>query len=136
MSSVRRLAVMPQMPRTRGDCVDGPRPCPWIRCRHHLATKLLAGSRRIRLRHIPRGQDTCALDVADRGSHKLVEVGRLLGITRERARQIEVAALRALRSELGRRAGDDVAAAEAYLPEDPLGGGRTAFVPGEHADAA
>jgi hypothetical protein len=26
----------PELPVTRGDCVDGPRPCPWLRCRHHL----------------------------------------------------------------------------------------------------
>lgn len=25
-------------PRTRGECVDGPRPCPWVDCRHHLAS--------------------------------------------------------------------------------------------------
>jgi hypothetical protein len=24
-------------PRTRADCLDGPRPCPWFRCRYHLA---------------------------------------------------------------------------------------------------
>jgi len=24
------------VPRTRGDCVDGPRPCPFVRCRYHL----------------------------------------------------------------------------------------------------
>ena len=23
-------------PRTRADCLDGPRPCPWASCRHHL----------------------------------------------------------------------------------------------------
>lgn len=25
-----------QRPLTRADCVDGPRPCPWVGCRHHL----------------------------------------------------------------------------------------------------
>jgi hypothetical protein len=24
-------------PRTRADCINGPRPCPWVGCRHHLA---------------------------------------------------------------------------------------------------
>ena len=26
----------PDRPRTRADCLKGPRPCPWIMCRHHL----------------------------------------------------------------------------------------------------
>src|ERR1019366_2346037 len=25
-----------ERPKTRGDCVDGPRPCPWAGCRQHL----------------------------------------------------------------------------------------------------
>lgn len=24
------------VPKTRGDCKDGPRPCPYVRCRYHL----------------------------------------------------------------------------------------------------
>lgn len=32
--------------------------------------------------------DTCALDVADRGEHTLEEVGEVLGVVRERVRQI------------------------------------------------
>ncbi len=28
-------------PRTRGDCADGPRPCPWYRCRHHLGLEVI-----------------------------------------------------------------------------------------------
>lgn len=37
--------------------------------------------------------ETCALDVADRGGVTLEDVGRILGLTRERIRQIEVGAL-------------------------------------------
>lgn len=29
-----------QRPRTRGDCKDGPRPCPWVSCRHHLLLEI------------------------------------------------------------------------------------------------
>lgn len=27
-------------PRTRSDCVDGPRPCPWVSCRHNLMVEI------------------------------------------------------------------------------------------------
>lgn len=42
--------------------------------------------------------DTCALDVADRGAIVLDDVGALLGVTRERARQIESAAKEKIRA--------------------------------------
>jgi hypothetical protein len=31
-------------PRTRGDCADGPRPCPFIGCRYHLLSLRVRGS--------------------------------------------------------------------------------------------
>lgn len=40
--------------------------------------------------------ESCALDVAERGQHTLKEVGDMLGVTRERIRQIEVEAKRKL----------------------------------------
>ena len=65
-------------PKTRSDCRNGPRPCPWTSCRLHLASFSSASS-----------QETCALDVADRGAHTLEELGIILGYTRERIRQFE-----------------------------------------------
>jgi hypothetical protein len=38
-------------------------------------------------------RESCALDVADRGGLSLGDVGRVLGITSERVRQIETVAL-------------------------------------------
>lgn len=75
-------------PRTRGDCADGPRPCPYAHaCRYGLA--------------LPPGMDSvsnCALDHAEaEGGMTLEEVGELLGVTRERVRQIEKRALSRLR---------------------------------------
>ena len=44
--------------------------------------------------------ETCALDVADRGRSSLDEIGQLMGLTRERIRQIEVVALRKMHKRL------------------------------------
>jgi hypothetical protein len=41
-------------------------------------------------------RESCALDMADRGPHTLDEVAAVLGLTRERIRQIEVRAVEKL----------------------------------------
>lgn len=78
------------IPRTRGDCENGERPCPHTGCRHHLA------DRRGRLH----GAESCALDVAEQGGITLEAAGDLMGCTRERIRQIEERALVAMRKRL------------------------------------
>ena len=77
------------IPRTRGDCANGPRPCSWTACRHHLAGTV---------RGTP--GESCTLDVADRGGATLEEISRALGVTRERVRQIEEAGLAHLREKV------------------------------------
>lgn len=72
----KRVATLP---KTRAECVDGPRPCPHTTCRYHVASG--------------RPDASCALDLADRGERTLEEVGELLGMTREGARLIEKKAL-------------------------------------------
>lgn len=91
---------MATRPRTRGDCIDGPRPCPWVSCRHHLAIDVNPrGGIRINLPSedgeldLDRFEHTCSLDVADEGEHTMQVVGELLDISRERVRQMEEASL-------------------------------------------
>lgn len=86
-------------PLTRGDCQDGPRPCPFVSCRYHLYldTDRTGG---IRLHHPKLNpedlEESCALDVADRGATTLEEIGRLYAVSRETVRLIEAAAGRRL----------------------------------------
>lgn len=92
-------------PRTRADCKDVPRPCPYVGCRYHLylvLTKQGGGREQLRVQRRDGKpiepwelEESCALDVADRvESLHLVEVGEFFGFTRERARQIESLAKR------------------------------------------
>lgn len=91
-------------PLTRADCIRGPRPCPWVSCRYHLYLDYYPRYKKIRLNfpnlHVWEMRETCALDVADLGHKQLQAVGDVLGITRERVRQIEVAAILKLRKRL------------------------------------
>lgn len=90
-----------ERPKTRGDCVDGPRPCPFAGCRYHLALDVHPRTGSITLNapgvEIEDMAETCALDVADRGRHRLISVGDLLNMTRERVRQIEGIAAKKIR---------------------------------------
>jgi hypothetical protein len=84
-------------PRTRGECVDGPRPCPFVGCRHHLYLDVSPSTGTIKL-NFPELEvweltETCALDVADAGGQPLERASALLNVTRERIRQIEALAL-------------------------------------------
>lgn len=89
--------AMADRPRTRRDCVDGPRPCPFVACRHHLYLDVSPSTGTIKL-NFPQLElwelaETCALDVADAGPQPLDRVSGLLNVTRERIRQIEALAL-------------------------------------------
>lgn len=87
-------------PRVRGDCADGPRPCPWAGCRHHLLLDVTpAGSLQLNYpgQEVEELAESCALDVAERGGVTLEAVADALGVVRERVRQIEEDALRKLR---------------------------------------
>ncbi|MBT8430112.1 MAG: DNA-binding protein [Gammaproteobacteria bacterium] len=104
--ALRRLWAQHQRPRTRADCIDGPRPCPWAGCRYHLAVDVRPSTGGLCLHFGPddwdQSADTCALDVADRGPQTLEDVASLFNLTRERVRQIEFRALRRLQAALTR----------------------------------
>lgn len=84
-------------PKTRTECVDSLRPCPFVSCKHHLFLDVSSRTGAIKLNfpdlEVWDMTETCALDVADRGGTTLEEVGAIMNLTRERIRQVEVKAL-------------------------------------------
>lgn len=86
-------------PKTRSDCLKGARPCPWVTCRHHLYLDVRQdGVMRVNFPLGPQSMlATCALDLADDGPRTLDQVSILMGMSRERVRQIEERALVKLR---------------------------------------
>lgn len=96
-----------QRPRTRGECEGGPRPCPWVGCRHNLylevtpAGSLLLRNQQQEVWDVDPGH-SCALDVADqRGGLTGVELAEILGVSRQRAAQIERTAHERVQRRLG-----------------------------------
>ena len=108
-----------ERPRTRAECSEAPRPCPFVSCKHHLYLDVSARTGAIKLNfpdlEVWEMNETCALDVADRGGTTLEEVGAIMNLTRERIRQVEVkglAKLAALR---------DMMALRDYVDGGPMG---------------
>lgn len=81
-------------PKTRGECADVPRPCPFVSCRHHLYLDVDKNGSVIEHATDPTEMAvSCSLDVADDGEMLLEEIGSIFGIGRERVRQIEASAI-------------------------------------------
>lgn len=92
-----------ERPRNRSECVNGPRPCLFVSCKHHLYLDVNPETGSVKLnfpeKEVWELEDTCALDIAERGGITLEEVGEILNLTRERIRQLEVDALKKLKDE-------------------------------------
>ncbi len=102
-----------QRPRTRGECGEEQRPCPWVACKFHLYLDVNpeTGSIKINFPDLEPWEmkDTCSLDVAGRGGITLEEVGEIMNLTRERIRQVEVRGL--LKLKMGSPSPDEIGAA-------------------------
>ncbi|HCF59008.1 MAG TPA: DNA-binding protein [Myxococcales bacterium] len=96
LGSIERLR-----PHTRADCANGARPCLFVSCKHHLYLDVNPETGSIKLnfpdKEIWELDETCALDVADKGGITLEEVGAIMNLTRERIRQVETRGLLKLR---------------------------------------
>lgn len=102
-------------PKFRGECRDGPRPCPLVLCQHNTFLNVTSTGR-IQLAHGKRKpedvppDESCSLDVADSGSQTLSRVGEILGLTRERIRQIETRCLEKIRKTVDQQKDNDLGA--------------------------
>jgi hypothetical protein len=89
-------------PALRSECIDGPRPCPHVACKHHLYLDVNPNTGTIKLNfpelEVWELNDTCALDIAERGGTSLDDISKLMNVTRERVRQIETQAMSKLAS--------------------------------------
>ncbi len=94
-------------PRTRADCANSVRPCFFVSCKHHLYLDVNPDTGSVKVnfpdKELWELENTCALDVADKGGITLEEVGAIMNLTRERIRQVETSGL----SKLREAAGDD-----------------------------
>lgn len=85
-------------PKTRGDCANVPRPCPYVACKYSLYLDVSeTGSIILNFPHLDPGEmppdQSCALDLADRGAMTLEDIAVVTNLTRERIRQVELKAL-------------------------------------------
>lgn len=88
-SGGKLLPLLPR-PRTRGDCANVPRPCPFVTCRHNLFTDVS--------KEVFESRYSCSIDAAEDGAASLSEVAAIIGVSRERVRQIERRAFRKIRA--------------------------------------
>lgn len=100
-------------PRSRGECKEELRPCPYVACKFHLYLDVNpeTGSIKINFPELEPWEltTTCSLDVAERGGITLEEVGEIMNLTRERIRQVEVRGL--LKLKMGSPSPDEIGAA-------------------------
>jgi hypothetical protein len=106
-------------PKTRAECAEGPRPCPYVSCKHHLFIDVSPRTGAIKLNfpdlEVWELGESCALDISDRGGTTLEDVGAIMNLTRERIRQVEVKALAKL------EALRDMSFLRDFVDEGPVG---------------
>lgn len=103
--------LQPKRPPNRSVCEQGVRPCPYVSCRYHLYLDV-RGDGVLRINFPDREPDemlaSCALDMSEDGPRTLDQVAALMGMSKERARQLEASAFAKLRLALGSREYDDL----------------------------
>jgi hypothetical protein len=80
-------------PKTRAECKDMERPCPFIGCKYHLYLDINKNNGSIKFNfpdlEFDELDQTCALDIIEKGETTLEDIGKHMNLTRERVRQIQ-----------------------------------------------
>jgi Sigma-70, region 4 len=104
-------------PASREDCHRMSRPCLYVSCRHHLYLDVNPQTGSVKFnfpdKEVWELEETCALDVAERGGSTLEEVGQIMNLTRERIRQIEIRSLQKIEAS-----GEEGATFQSFALED------------------
>lgn len=101
---VEKLPPQPSLPKTRGDCLSMPRPCPFVSCRHHLFLDVtdngsISMSFGSDVNALEAMDETCALDVADKGGRNTLDrLADLYHVRLETIRKVEIRALEKMKS--------------------------------------
>lgn len=100
----KTVPTFERRPTTRGECVDGERPCPWVGCRHHLALSVHPGSGSIwhawDVDNLDAMPETCSLDVADEGENDEARVALLMNLDEDAEKYYERTGLVKLRRRM------------------------------------
>lgn len=72
-----------KIPNTRGDCINGARPCPHITCKYHLYNDVSEYCQSIATPApmLCNMCETCALDIAEEGGMSTQQVANLIGVS-------------------------------------------------------
>lgn len=92
---------LPELPITRDECADVPRPCPFVSCRFSLYLDVTTkGGLRFAFPGLEPGDmpagASCALDVAERGGMAEEDVAAAMNVSRRWVQKIEARAFRKL----------------------------------------
>lgn len=96
--------LTPTRPKSRSLCENGVRPCPYVSCRYNLYLDVRSdGVLRVNFPNLEPDEmlASCALDMSEDGPRTLDQVASLMGMSKERARQIEASAMLKIREALG-----------------------------------
>ncbi len=118
LSSYENLEY-PKLPKNYGECMElfgKDKPCPFVRCRHHLAIDIQYANDHMRrpsvkvnfpAMEVDEMTETCSIRQADGGCSTLEDTSQLMNLTKERVRQIEEGALLKMRRGMAQCARDE-----------------------------